>query len=198
MRRQHTPTDLNAAGDAGRASTAAGTPESFGTICNGVSPVSEGYPAPSGPCKPSRAQLALVHVAKKTLAMDDETYRAFLFATAGVRSARDLSASGFEAVMRRFEALGFVPGTPLRPALPQYGQRPGMATPAQMAVIRKGWRAWSGNDSAQTLRAWLESKFHISDLRFCSVTTAQKAIEALKAMHARKAPQSNTRAPRAR
>lgn len=44
------------------------------------------------PVENRRAELAKIHVAKKQLAMDDETYRTMLMSQFGVESARDLSA----------------------------------------------------------------------------------------------------------
>ena len=146
----------------------------------------------------TKAQIALVHVAAHQLGMGDDEYRAMLHGAAGVRSASGLDAAGFEAVMRRFEALGFakgqarragVPATAPAPVPPQYGERRGMATPAQVDTIRGMWRTWyEGSDeaSARALRHWLEGHYHVSDLRFCDVATAQKAIEGLKAMSGRK------------
>ena len=138
----------------------------------------------------SRQQIALVHVAAHRLGMGDADYRALLMGAAGVRSASDLDTTGFNAVMRRFEALGFVSA---RVAAPQYGERPGMATPAQVRAIQAHWKAWhhadnpraDASETARALRHWLERYYCITDLRFCDVTTAQKAIEGLKAMHAR-------------
>ena len=145
----------------------------------------------------SRQKIALIHVAAHQLGIGDVDYRALLMGAAGVRSASDLDAAGFEAVMRRFEALGFakgqarragVPATAPAPVPPQYGERWGMATPAQVDTIRGMWRTWyEGSDeaSARALRHWLETHYHVTDLRFCDVPTAQKAIEGLKAMHGR-------------
>ena len=134
----------------------------------------------------SRQQIALVHVAAHQLGMGDADYRAVLMGAAGVRSASDLGTTGFNAVMRRFEALGFASA---RAAAPQYGERPGMATAAQVRAIRAHWNAWHGgrdaSESARALRHWLEHFYGVTDLRFCDVTTAQKAIEGLKAMAAR-------------
>ena len=146
----------------------------------------------------SRQKIALIHVAAHQLGIGDVDYRALLMGAAGVRSASGLDAAGFEAVMRRFEALGFakgqarragVPATAPAPVPPQYGERWGMATPAQVDTIRGMWRTWyEGSDeaSARALRHWLETHYHVTDLRFCDVATAQKALEGLKAMNARK------------
>ena len=146
----------------------------------------------------SRQKIALIHVAAHQLGIGDVDYRALLMGAAGVRSASDLDAAGFDAVMRRFEALGFAKGKARRAGAPaiapapvplQYGERWGMATPAQVDTIRGLWRTWyegSDEDSARALRHWLERHYHVSDLRFCDVATAQKAIEGLKAMNGRK------------
>ena len=145
----------------------------------------------------SRQKIALIHVAAHQLGIGDVDYRALLMGAAGVRSASDLDAAGFDAVMSRFEALGFAkgkarragaPATAPAPVPPQYGERWGMATPAQVDTIRGMWRTWcEGSDeaSARALRHWLETHYHVTDLRFCDVPTAQKAIEGLKAMHGR-------------
>ena len=131
----------------------------------------------------NRQKIALIHVAAQQLGIGEEDYRALLQGAAGVGSARDLSAAGFDAVMRRFAALGFTSHQA------QYGRRAGMATPEQVGTIRALWQvltAGKASHGAKALRAWLERSFHVSDLRFCDVATAQKAIEGLKAMNARK------------
>lgn len=54
-----------------------------------------------------RRQIAVIHVAKNRLGLDDATYRAVLKQYGGVSSARFLTRSAFLAVMRHFEACGF-------------------------------------------------------------------------------------------
>jgi len=55
----------------------------------------------------TREQLAVLHVARRDLALSEDEYRDLLHCYAGVRSAKDLDGHGFVAVMQRFEALGF-------------------------------------------------------------------------------------------
>ena len=55
----------------------------------------------------SNSKLALVHVAKRELALSDAEYRAILMEEGGVSSAALLTPAGVDAVMRRFAALGF-------------------------------------------------------------------------------------------
>jgi len=50
---------------------------------------------------------ALVHVAKENLHLDKESYRQILKSVAGVESSTQLSQEGFQAVMRRFQEMGF-------------------------------------------------------------------------------------------
>jgi phage gp16-like protein len=51
-------------------------------------------------------KVALVHVAKARLGLDDATYRAML-ASVGVGSSKDLNQTRFDELMKRFEAGGF-------------------------------------------------------------------------------------------
>lgn len=52
-------------------------------------------------------QLSKIHIAKKDLGLDDETYRALLGRVAGVRSAKDLNPRQIGAVLAEFTRLGW-------------------------------------------------------------------------------------------
>jgi len=54
-----------------------------------------------------RKKKALVHIAKQNLKLEDESYRQVLKGVAGVESSTQLTADGFEKVMKRFEEMGF-------------------------------------------------------------------------------------------
>ncbi len=54
-----------------------------------------------------RKKKALVHVAKRDLRLDEESYRQILKGVAGVESAADLTQDGFAKVMARFQEMGF-------------------------------------------------------------------------------------------
>ncbi len=54
-----------------------------------------------------RKKKALVHLAKKDLHLDEESYRQILKGVAGVESSTQLNREGFEKVMRRFQEMGF-------------------------------------------------------------------------------------------
>lgn len=132
----------------------------------------------------SNSQKAILHVAKARLGLDDACYRSALVQIAGVTSSTELDREGFEAVMGYFEWLGF---RPLQRQGPDYGDRPGMATFAQLDLIRTMWGEWTGNRTEDGLSTWLMRCWRVSSLRFLSKGNAQKAITALKAMKARSA-----------
>jgi Protein of unknown function (DUF1018) len=127
-------------------------------------------------------QIGLVHVAKKRLSLDDDSYRAILHGCAGVETAADLDAAGFNAVMAYFTGCGFRSTWTQR----TFGQRGGWASPAQVDMIRSLWREWSGADDDAELNKWLERSYHISALRLLDRTAAVKAINGLRAMMRRK------------
>ncbi len=47
-------------------------------------------------------KLAVIHIVKRELNLDDQAYRDLLEQVAGVRSARDLDEEGFKRLMRAF------------------------------------------------------------------------------------------------
>ncbi|NIZ15749.1 phage protein GemA/Gp16 family protein, partial [Phaeobacter sp. HF9A] len=67
-------------------------------------------------------------------------------------------------------------------------QRPGMASFAQIELIRDLWHEHThGKAGEEQLNLWLERCWKISSLRFLEATVAPKVITALKAMKARAA-----------
>lgn len=57
----------------------------------------------------SARQIALVHVARRALALSEDEYRGILSSRGGVESARDLDPDGLDRVMAHFRKLGFRP-----------------------------------------------------------------------------------------
>ncbi len=133
----------------------------------------------------SRNQKALLHVAKAKLRLSDELYRSALVQIAGVTSSTELEREGFEAVMGLFEHLGF---RPLDRRGPAYGARAGMASFAQIELIRALWAEYTRDRAGEAeLNTWLLRCFRVSALRFLTAEAAPKVITALKAMKKRAA-----------
>lgn len=133
----------------------------------------------------SKKQIRLIHVAKTKLGIDDDQYRSILANLCGVTSSTELDQAGFELLMGFFEYQGFKPMT--RNGA-NYGPRPGMASYAQLELIRALWFEYSkGRAGESELNKWLERCFKLTSLRFLDKATAPKVITALKAMKARAA-----------
>lgn len=131
----------------------------------------------------SRNKLAVLHIARKKLSLDEATYRRLLVQIAGEVSAKDLDDDGFRAVMGFFEYLGFAPQ---HSQGQDYGQRAGMASFAQLELIRTLWDEYTRFEgSADNLNKWVLRTFKVSSLRFLTKPVAQKAITALMKMKAR-------------
>lgn len=131
---------------------------------------------------PTAKQIALIHLAKKQLGLDEELYRSVLQGYGRAATATELDAGGFKRVMAYFTACGFRSTWTKR----TFGERRGMASPRQVELIRQLWRQWSGGDDNAHLDAWIERSFHVTALRFLPSEKAAKAITALKAMAGRK------------
>jgi hypothetical protein len=133
----------------------------------------------------TRKQHALIAVARKKLDMGEAEDRATLASLCGVASATELDGEGFDALMGYFGWRGFVPG---RTRGPDYGRRPGMASFAQLELIRVLWEKYShGRAGAAELDKWLLRSLKVSSPRFLTLDAARRAITALKSMKARAA-----------
>lgn len=134
----------------------------------------------------SKQPITLLHVAAGKLNWDEELYRSVLVRIAGVTSSKELDREGFEAIMAFCAYCGF---RPLGKDAPRYGNRPGMATFAQIELIRELWRelhrAAECDDAA--LAGWLLKYHKVSSLRFLTLDGARKAIVALKSWKSRAA-----------
>lgn len=129
-------------------------------------------------------QKAVLHVAKAKLKPTDTQYRSALVQIADATSSTDLDQGGFEAMMGFFERLGF---EPLEPRGLDFGSRPGMASFAQIELIRVLWIEYTNSADEDALNIWILRSFKVSSLRLMSKGNAQKAIAALKQMKRRTA-----------
>ena len=149
------------------------------------------------------AQKALLHVAAQRLGLDDDTYRDMLQSVAGVRSSNDLGPRDFDRVMQHLTERGFEKTygahdyagymTRLKYWQTLAGNRPGMATPAQIARLETDWDLlrwyWAPKGFANrelALRAFLRRVTKSEDLRFLTFSRAKQAITAMKKIEQRR------------
>ena len=127
-------------------------------------------------------QLALIHVAKKELALSDEDYRAIL-GQYGVSSSKDLTMVGFEQVMAHLERLGFRNSRPGRqPARAPVRDADGPPFPAQLKMLDI-YFGRLGFDSAERRQGFCQRQ--IKKPWPQTRAEANKVYEGLKAMVAR-------------
>lgn len=124
--------------------------------------------------------LAAIHVAKKQLGLDDETYRAVLVRVTGKNSAGAMSPAEQNAVVHELRRQGFKPG------------KKGLEGPFAPKLQALWIAAWNlgivadRRDSAMLM--FVKRQTHIDHTRFLlDAEDADKAIEALKAWMAREA-----------
>jgi len=144
-------------------------------------------------------QKKLLHVAVRKLQIDDSTYRAMLQSVTGVVSSRDLDLHGFQQVMQHLQDCGFKKThgdhefsgylAALNKWQNSVGERPGMATPAQLARIETDWHLmpwyWSKDGFGHemlAMRGFLKRCVNAGDLRFLRFGEAHKVIEAIKSI----------------
>ncbi|WP_208435993.1 regulatory protein GemA [Bartonella phoceensis] len=117
--------------------------------------------------------LAAIHMGKRALGLDDETYRALLFRLTGKQSAKDLSVSEQRLVMQEMRAYGGgVNGKLLR----------GKYAKKLQGLWIAGWNLGIIRDRCdKALLAFVKRQTGIDHIRFVRDSDdAAKAIEALK------------------
>lgn len=137
-------------------------------------------------CLP-RATLAAIHVAKKQLGLDDETYRDLLQRVTGKRSAGELTEAEAGRVLEEMRGKGFERGVRTAPAGAMKLDGPYAAKLRALWIT--GWNLGVTNDRTDAaLVAFVKRQTgidHVSWLR--DGAEASRAIEGLKAWLARAA-----------
>ena len=135
----------------------------------------------STPPKPARQNnLAKIHIAKKDLALDDDTYRCLLERLFGVASAKDLTYSDHLTLLAEFRRLGWKPKPPK-----VQSQIAGLRDP-QLRKIRLLWyrlveAGAIRSPEASALPHFVRKQTGVERLEWLSVAQAGQVIEALKA-----------------
>ncbi len=131
-----------------------------------------------------RRDLAKIHLAKKQLGLDDDTYRDMLWAVARVRSSADLDFTGLQRVLAHLQSRGFKSAPakradPDRPSnINSEDRGPSLRKiEAQLASAGRDWKYAHGI---------ARRMFHVEHCQFCSVEQLGKIIAALNFDQARR------------
>lgn len=136
----------------------------------------------TAPADPKRLRyIKLIHVARREMRMDDETYRLMLSGMAGLdgaTSTADLSVPNLQRVLEQLKQRGFKP----RPN--KIGTRP-RANDEQSKKIRSLWLELHDlgavrDSSEEALANFVKSMTKVSALQWLNVTQASRVIENLK------------------
>lgn len=134
-----------------------------------------------------RALVAKVHLAKKHLHLDDDTYRDVLRRMTGRDSAGTLSVYELERVVGEMRRLGWAGETSRR------------SRTTAKPHVRKVWAIWNdivrlggvrSEEPRAALRAWCERQAGVTDPEWLTVEQARSVIEALKAWRDRLRPET--------
>lgn len=139
--------------------------------------MSAAAPTPAKATKtPRQRELAMIHIARKQLGLDEETYRAMLRSVGRVDSSRDLDGAGRRRVLEHLQARGFV--------VPGKVKRRQQGDP-QLAKIAALWadlaaRRAIRDGSEPALRAFVRRQTGVGAPEWLSTAQCIKVIEALK------------------
>jgi len=128
-----------------------------------------------------RSRLAIIHLAKKQLNLDDEAYRAVL-SGAGVSSAKDIETDlQFNTVMGAFMRLGFLPsGHRVNKYRHTVSNNPGMISRRQEYYIKGLWSLASRVKDEKSLRGMVKRIGKVDDISFLTRRAASALILALR------------------
>jgi phage gp16-like protein len=134
-----------------------------------------------------KAMLAKIHIARKDLALSDESYADILRRKTGAESAAGLSDAQLDRVLGEFKRLGWKPKK----------GRTGTSKHAQIRMIHAVWKdicalGIDAEDEAAALRAFtarqtktLANPAGVADPAWLDSTQANKVLEGLKAWRTR-------------
>lgn len=131
-------------------------------------------PSPAAPRWISPKKLALIHVVKKELGLEDGEYRRILWLVAGVHSAKDLDEAGFRKLMRYFVRSDYFRANALGLTLKQKLYVKSLASDL-------GWEA-------DHLTNFIRKYYRREGLDALDRREASKLIESLKAIRDHSAP----------
>lgn len=141
-----------------------------------------------------RGLLACIHVAKKELRLDEDTYRAALEQVVGKSSAGECTDAELSRLADHFRRLGWAP----KKAGPK-------RAPSTNPHVRKVWAVWGDLERSGALRhpgkaalyAFVERMTGVTDPHWLSPEQANQVVEGLKAWLRRHAERASNEVAKA-
>jgi phage gp16-like protein len=126
------------------------------------------------------ASLAKIHIAKKQLGLDEETYRAMLLQHGGASSSKDLTIIGAAKVLAHLERCGFKPKAAARPRPAVGADRQALMrkVEAQLADAKLSW-AYADGMAKRICK--------VDRIEFCDAVALGKIVAALAYQAGRRA-----------
>lgn len=122
--------------------------------------------------------IARIHIAKKDLGLDDDTYRDVLMRVSGKKSSSQMSFSQMEAVIAEFKRMGWKPTPPKRANTQNMAQNP-HATKIR-ALWLTLWQLGAVNDPSETaIEKFVIRMSNARKLHWITVRQADVVINAL-------------------
>jgi phage gp16-like protein len=125
------------------------------------------------------ANLAKIHIAKKQLGMDDDTYRAMLKTHGAVSSSKDLTLIGAAKVLAHLERCGFKakPAKAAQRSLPSVGADRAPLMSKVEALLADAGRPWAYADGVA--KRLFGNTTKVERIEFCDVAHLSKVVAAL-------------------
>lgn len=126
------------------------------------------------------ADLAMIHIAKKALGLDDETYRSMLFTVAHVNSSKELDYAGRLKILTHLKACGWKQKPPVKAK-----QKSPLAGEPQQKMIRGLWLELHSkgivlDPSEKAISRFINNQTRIERIEWISTSQASSIIERLK------------------
>lgn len=140
-------------------------------------------------------QMKLIHIPKRDLQLEEETYRRIISEVggSGSGSAKDLTDRGAKRVLDHFRGLGWIPSKLGGQTLPGLkGQRVGMATQKQLAMLLRLWNDAARMPTEAAFNHFLKNRFGVSHYRFLPIYKVSGVKAALDSMLANRQAEDQT------
>ena len=123
------------------------------------------------------SELAQIHIAKKDLGLDDETYRAMLFTIARVRSSGELDHAGRAKVLDHLKKCGWKPKTSQMKSRPSDDPQINMCRALWLQLHTEG-KVY--NPKEEALQRYAQRQTKVARLEWLNSKQMNTVIESLK------------------